>query len=125
MENSRKVKDKRYEEKHKAERKAKCMVWGTSVPREKAERINEFLKKYGYTKVQLIEAGYEELLARHDTDFAKLKDGYDDFFGFEEVDKKENRITIKSFRIRRKTRWKENIVFKAIRTRSKSEPTSE
>ena len=71
MENSRKVKDKRYEERHKEERKAKCMVWGTSVPREKAERINEFLKKYGYTKVQLIEAGYEELLARHDTDFAK------------------------------------------------------
>ena len=67
----RSVKDKRYEDKHKAERKAKCMVWGTSVPREKAERINEFLKKYGYTKVQLIEAGYEELLARHDTDFAK------------------------------------------------------
>jgi hypothetical protein len=27
----RAVKDKRYEDKHKAERKAKCMVWGTSV----------------------------------------------------------------------------------------------
>ena len=40
MENNRKVKDKRYEDKHKAERKAKCMVWGTSVPREKAEQIN-------------------------------------------------------------------------------------
>lgn len=80
MENSRKVKDKRYEDRHKEERKAKFMVWGTSVPREKAEKINEFLKRYGYTKVQLIEAGYEELLARHDTDFAKLKDGYDDFF---------------------------------------------
>ena len=89
MENSRKVKDKRYEDKYKEERKAKCRVWGTSVPREKAERINEFLKKYGYTKVQLIEAGYEELLARHDTDFVKLKDGYDDFFGFEEIDKKK------------------------------------
>ena len=89
MENGRKVKDKRYEDKHKEERKAKCMVWGTSVPREKAERINEFLKKYGYTKVQLIEAGYEELLARHDLGLAKLKDGYDDFFGFEAVDKKK------------------------------------
>ena len=85
----RSVKDKRYEERHREERKAKCMIWGTSVPREKAEQINEFLKRYGYTKVQLIEAGYEELLARHDTDFAKLKDGYDDFFGFEEVDKKK------------------------------------
>ena len=89
MENSRKVKDKRYEDKHKEERKAKCMIWGTSMPREKAEKINEFLKRYGYTKVELIQAGYEELLARHDTDFAKLKDGYDVFFGFEEVDKKK------------------------------------
>lgn len=83
MEKTRAIKDKRYEERHKEERKAKCMVWGTSIPREKAERINEFLKKYGYTKVQLIQAGYEELLARHDLDFAKLKDSYDDFFDSE------------------------------------------
>ena len=59
---------------------AKSIVWGTSVPRAFAEEINEFLKKCGYTKVELIQAGYEELLARHDTAFAKLKDGYDDFF---------------------------------------------
>ncbi|MDE6617554.1 MAG: hypothetical protein K2K13_00835 [Clostridiales bacterium] len=93
MENvDRSIKDKRYEEKHKAERKAKCMVWGTSVPREKAEQINEFLKKYGYTKVQLIEAGYKALLddaAEHDLSLAKIVDGYDDFFGFEKVDKKK------------------------------------
>ena len=61
MENNRKVKDKRYEDKHKAERKAKCMVWGTSVPREKAEQINEFLKRYGFTKVQLIDEGDKAL----------------------------------------------------------------
>lgn len=61
MENNRKVKDKRYEERYKAERKAKCMVWGTSVPREKAEEINEFLKRYDFTKVQLIEEGYKAL----------------------------------------------------------------
>ena len=61
MENSRKVKDKRYEERHKAERKAKCMVWGTSVPREKAEEISEFLIRYDFTKVQLIEEGYKAL----------------------------------------------------------------
>ena len=85
----RAVKDKRYEDRHKEERKAKCMVWGTSIPREKAEKINEFLKRYGYTKVELIQAGYKELLARHDTDFAKLKDSYDDFFGFEGIDKKK------------------------------------
>lgn len=80
MAKSRKEKDKRYEERHKEERKAKNIIWGTSVPRKTAEEINEFLKKCGYTKVELIQAGYEELLARHNTAFAKLKDGYDDFF---------------------------------------------
>ncbi len=92
MAKARAVKDKRYEDRHKEERKAKCMVWGTSVPREKAEQINEFLKRYGYTKVQLIEAGYKALLddaAEHDTTLAKIMDGYDDFFGFEEIDKKK------------------------------------
>ena len=82
----RSVKDKRYEEKHKAKRKAKSLSWGTSVPRETAENINAFLKKYGYTKIQLIEAGYKALLdeaAEHDTSLAKIMDGYDDFFGFE------------------------------------------
>lgn len=80
------VKDKRYEDKHKDERKAKCIVWGTSLPREKAGQINEFLKKYGYTKVQLIEAGYQALLdeaAEHDIGLAKIMDGYDDFFSGE------------------------------------------
>ena len=71
MAKSRKEKDKRYEERHKEERKAKNIIWGTSVPRKTAEEINEFLKKCGYTKVELIQAGYEELLARHDTAFAK------------------------------------------------------
>ena len=82
----RSIKDKRYEERHKEERKAKSMVWGTSVPRKFAEEINEFLAKYGFTKVQLIEAGYKALqeeAAEHDTSLAKLMDGYDDFFGFE------------------------------------------
>lgn len=68
------------------------MVWGTSVPREKAEQINEFLKKHGYTKVQLIEAGYKALIgdvAEHNLSLGKLMDGYDDFFGFEEIDKKK------------------------------------
>ena len=90
---ARAIKDKRYEDKHKEERKAKCMVWGTSVPREKAEQINEFLKKFGYTKVQLIEAGYKALLddaAEHNTGLAKIMDGYDDFFGFEEKEQKKN-----------------------------------
>lgn len=92
MTKTRSEKDKRYEDKHKEQRKAKCMVWGTSVPREKAEEINEFLKRYGYTKVQLIETGYKALLddtAEHNLSLGKLMNGYDDFFGFEEIDKKK------------------------------------
>lgn len=54
-------KDKKYEERHREERKAKSLVWGTSVPRKQAEEINAFLNKYGYTKVRLIEAGYKAL----------------------------------------------------------------
>ena len=72
----RSVKDKRYEEKHKAERKAKSLSWGTSVLRETAENINFFLEKYGYTKVQLIEAGYKALLddaAEHNLSLGKDK----------------------------------------------------
>ena len=89
---SRAEKDKRYEENPKAERKAKCLTWGTSVPREKAEQINSFLETYGYTKVQLIEAGYKALLddaGEHNLALGKTMDGYDDFFGFEKVDKKQ------------------------------------
>ena len=62
MTKPRAEKDKRYEDRHKEERKAKCMIWGTSVERPLGEEINEFLKKSGYTKVQLIKAGYEALL---------------------------------------------------------------
>ena len=83
MRQPRAVTDKRYEEKHTEERKAKSLVWGTSVPRQFAEEINEFLSQYGFTKVQLIEAGYKALLdeaAEHDLGLAKIMDGYDDFF---------------------------------------------
>ena len=83
MRQQRAVTDKRYEEKHKEERKAKSLVWGTSVPRQFAEEINEFLSQYGFTKVQLIEAGYKALLdeaAENDLGLAKIMDGYDDFF---------------------------------------------
>ena len=62
MTKPRAEKDKRYEDRHKEERKAKCMIWGTSIERPLGEEINEFLKKSGYTKVQLIKAGYEILL---------------------------------------------------------------
>jgi regulator of PEP synthase PpsR (kinase-PPPase family) len=53
--------DKRYEDKHKEERKARHMVWGTSVDRGYAEEINEYLQKNKLTKVDLIVAGYQAL----------------------------------------------------------------
>ena len=53
--------DKRYETRHKEERKEKHKVWGTSVGRKYAEEIDDFLKRNGYKKVQLIEAGYKAL----------------------------------------------------------------
>ena len=88
-------KDKRYEDRHKEERKAKCMVWGTSVDRKEAEEINDFLEEYGYTKVQLIRAGYKALMdeaAEKDLGLAKVMDGYDDFFSGEldEFEKRKN-----------------------------------
>ena len=53
--------DKRYEEKHKEERKAAHAVWGTSMNREDFEELNEFLKENRIKKVRLIYAGWEAL----------------------------------------------------------------
>lgn len=61
MKTPKAVIDKRYEEKHKDERKARHIVWGTSVDREFAGEINEFLKKNKISKVELIYAGYQAL----------------------------------------------------------------
>ena len=83
MRQPRAVTDKRYEEKHKEERKAKSLVWGTSVPRQFAEEINAFHEKHHISKVKLIEAGFNALMdevAESDLGLAKIMDGYDDFF---------------------------------------------
>lgn len=61
MRTPKSVIDKRYEEKHKEERKSRHKVWGTSVDREYAEEINAFLEKNKLTKVELIAAGYQAL----------------------------------------------------------------
>ena len=93
MTKTRAEQDKRYEDRHKEERKATCMVWGTSVDRKEAEEINDFLEEYGYTKVQLIRAGYKALLdeaAEKDFGLAKVMDGYDDFFESELEEFKKN-----------------------------------
>ena len=53
--------DKRYEDKHKEERKAAHAVWGTSKNREDFEELNKFLKSHHIKKVQLIYAGWAAL----------------------------------------------------------------
>lgn len=55
------VAKRKFEDKHKAERKAAHIVWGTSVERQYAEEINMFLKEHRISKVELIKAGYEAL----------------------------------------------------------------
>ena len=52
---------RRYEEKHKEERKAANKVFGTSIPRKVYEEIDEFLRAHNISKVDLIYAGYEAL----------------------------------------------------------------
>ena len=54
-----------YEEKHKKERKLLNKVWGTSIPRKDAEKIDEFLTKNGLSKVDLIMTGFNYLLQVH------------------------------------------------------------
>lgn len=53
--------DKRYEDKHKEERKAAHAVWGTSMKREDFNELNKFLEAHHISKVQLIYAGWEAL----------------------------------------------------------------
>ncbi len=55
-----------YEEKHKDERKAKCKVWGTSVDRQFADEIDEFLSKHRITKVAVIAAGFQALKEKYE-----------------------------------------------------------
>lgn len=52
---------RKYEEVNKEKRKQMSGNFGTMIPRPLFEEINAFLKTSGYTKVQLIVAGYEKL----------------------------------------------------------------
>lgn len=61
MKTPKSVIDKRYEDKHKEERKAAHAVWGTSMNREDFNELNKFLKEHHISKVQLIYAGWEAL----------------------------------------------------------------
>ena len=53
--------DKRYEDRHREERKATHAVWGTSMNREDFDKLNKFLKDNGFKKVELIYAGWRAL----------------------------------------------------------------
>ena len=53
--------DKRYEDRHKEERKAAHAVWGTSMNREDFDKLNKFLKDNGFKKVELTYAGWRAL----------------------------------------------------------------
>lgn len=59
--------DKRYEDKHKEERKAAHAVWGTSMKRDDFEELNKFLKSHHIQKVQLIYAGWTALKEQYKT----------------------------------------------------------
>ena len=58
---SSRIARRKYEEKNKEERKLLNKVWGTSIPRKEADKINAFLEKHHLTKVDLINAGFEAL----------------------------------------------------------------
>ena len=53
--------DKRYEDKHKEERKAKNATFGTSIPRNDLAKLNEFLEANHFTKIELVYAGWQTL----------------------------------------------------------------
>lgn len=53
--------NRKYEEKHREERKAASTNFQTMIPRKEYEEIDSFLKENEITKVQLIMAGYNAL----------------------------------------------------------------
>ena len=53
--------NKRYEDRHREERKAAHAVWGTSMNREDFDKLNKFLKDNGLKKVELIYTGWQAL----------------------------------------------------------------
>ena len=56
------IKRRKYEELHKQERDAKNKSWGTSIDRQFADEIDEFLSRHpNLTKVAIIVEGYKAL----------------------------------------------------------------
>ena len=50
---------RKYEEVHYNERREANKVWGTSVPREFAEELDEFLKENGLSKAKFLYLSHE------------------------------------------------------------------
>ncbi len=66
------TKRRKYEEVHKDERKAKSKIWGTSVDRQFADEIDEFLSRHpNLTKVAIIVEGYKALKERFEPENKK------------------------------------------------------
>ena len=62
----RRVARRSYEERNKDKRKQASGNFGTMIPRDLYEEINEFLAKNHITKVQLILRGYESLKTEYE-----------------------------------------------------------
>lgn len=63
------LKKRKYEERHKDERKAQYKVWGTSIDRKFADEIDEFLAGHpNLSKVAIIVEGYKALKERCEND---------------------------------------------------------
>ena len=60
-----------YEERNKDKRKQTSGNFGTMIPRDLFDEINEFLAKHHITKVQLILKGYEVLKEQSKNDLNK------------------------------------------------------
>lgn len=60
-----------YEERNKDKRKQASGNFGTMIPRDLFDEINEFLAKHHITKVQLILKGYEVLKEQSKNDLNK------------------------------------------------------
>lgn len=56
--------NRKYEEKNKEKRKAKCGNFQTMIPHELFDEINAFLKENGMTKVVFIREGYKSLQSK-------------------------------------------------------------
>lgn len=52
---------RRYEETHREERKKRNKFFSTYLPTAEMEEINNFLKEYKVSKVELVRAGYKVL----------------------------------------------------------------